>query len=102
METTEYTNLIEEMKSMMNDTFILLSILEISLSASILIVSLIIAAIFINKLIKPIVLLTNYAQAINQTAHSTNENKKIKDRFNFDINSLQVNLIKMKTINFKG
>lgn len=89
VETTEFNVLIDNVKSNMNDTFIWISIAETLFALTILIISIIIAVFFINKLIQPIVLLTNYAQAINQTAHSENK-KKVKNLVKFDINTLQV------------
>ena len=95
VETTEFNILIDNVKSNMNDTFIWISIFEIIIASSILIISIIIAFFFINKLIRPIVLLTNYAQAINQTAHSENK-KKVKNLVKCDINTLQVIIFYLK------
>lgn len=52
-----------------------------------------ISVFFINKLIRPIVQITEYAKAVNQTALSLNNKKKIKKKVNYDIDEIKVHRI---------
>lgn len=86
----EFNKAVNEVTDIMDQTFILISILEVMIAFSLLTIAIIAAAILINKVVQPLMQLTSYARVVNQTAHSRDENNKIKKKVNFDIDQLKV------------
>ena len=74
----------------MDETYTILSIFEIGIALVVLIISFVVTSYFINKLIKPIILLTKYAQMINRTAHNSKEESNNNNLKGFDIDSIKV------------
>lgn len=86
----EFTQEINQATSIVDDTFILISVLEVSLTITLLLIMIIASGILTNKVVKPIMKLTAYAQVVNQTAHAKDETSKLKKKINFDIDELKV------------
>lgn len=90
IETTQFTSTLQEINLKMDETYTILSIFEIGIALVVLIISFVVTSYFINKLIKPIILLTKYAQMINRTTHYSKEESNNNNLKEFDIDSIKV------------
>ena len=79
----------------MQKTFIYLTIYDIVISIASVLAAIIASSILVNKLVEPLIKLTLYAKAVNQTTHARDENKKFMKKINFDIDQLVVKKIKI-------
>ena len=84
----------------MDSTFLYLTLIIILISFLSVFAAIIASSILINKLVLPLTKLTLYAKAVNQVAHSGDENKKMKKKLNFDIDQLQAQILKKKKKKF--
>lgn len=74
----------------MNESLTLLVLLELIFSIFMLVIIILTSIFFIKKLVRPIVQITEFAKAVNQTALSLDKRKNIKKKKNFDIDEIQV------------
>ena len=93
IQISEFNSAIDEVTKVMNSTFLILTVFGIVLGVSLLILAILGSAISINRLIRPIIQLTTYAKAVNQTAHSSTDYKKMKKKVSIDIDQIKVYLI---------
>lgn len=90
IQVSEFQKEINEIQDLMQETFIYLTIYDITLSIASVLAAVIASSILVNKLVEPLIKLTLYAKAVNQTTHARDENKKLLRKINFDIDQLAV------------
>lgn len=90
IQISDFNKEITEAKDLMDNTFLILLAYVLSISLSSLLVAIIASAILVGRVIEPLKKLTLFAKAVNETAHSRDENKKMRKKLNFDIDQLQV------------
>ena len=98
IQLSEFQKEIDEIQNLMQQTFIYLTIYDISISIASVLAAVIASSFLVNKLVGPLIKLTLYAKAVNQTAHARDENKKVMKKINFDIDQLAVILFKHKKL----
>ena len=90
IQISEFQKEINEIQDLMQKTFIYLTIYDIAISIASVLAAIIASSILVNKLVEPLIKLTLYAKAVNQTTHARDENKKVMKKINFDIDQLVV------------